>query len=324
MEDRSDRQSFPQMLSCRQPDTPRFERKIQKGIGLLRFEFRMDLLSHAKCLVQFFQIVGAEAWFKRVDQLDIEQRTSPFLGKIVADYHWLEMAISHQHEVLRAEGRLQAEYIDTEALIALRLASAIVEVHARLSPVGQRELEGRIRDCMQADAGFAPLYLELNLALQLMEDGYDVIFRDLEKTGRFDLEISRGTFVSAVECKSLSVDAGRRIHRKDFYRLIDSLMGAMDVHLQAGLHECILVTLKGRLPSNLTDQAELRRDLQDMLRIDGPPAVARADYDICRRVDALEGNFSLGDADSLNKACRAAFGMQCHAAGAMTVAAAAW
>jgi hypothetical protein len=45
---------------------------------------------------RFIALVGPERWFKRIDRLDAEQRNSPYRSKIVADYHWLEMAIPTQ------------------------------------------------------------------------------------------------------------------------------------------------------------------------------------------------------------------------------------
>jgi hypothetical protein len=42
-------------------------------------------------------------------------------------------------------------------------------------------LKGRLRDSIKAKTGFAPLYLELDLAQRLMDGGYDVEFADMER-----------------------------------------------------------------------------------------------------------------------------------------------
>ena len=131
---------------------------------------------------RFLGLVGKERWFERVDRLDTEQQNSPFQWKIVKDYHWLEMAISFQSDVLAKEGRLRPELTDALILAALNFAATTVEVHARLSRVGQRNLEGRLRDGLKVETGYASLYLEFDLAQRLMDAGFDVNFADLEAT----------------------------------------------------------------------------------------------------------------------------------------------
>ena len=166
------------------------------------------------CIPRFLGLVGKKRWFKRVGRLDKEQQQSPFQWAIVKDYHWLEMAISSQADVLPKEGRLRPEHTDALILTALNFAATTVEVHTRLSQVGQRNLEGRLRDGFKAETGYASLYLELDLAQRLMDAGFDVNFTDMEATAQFDLLFSRGMFTGEIECKSLSADAGRQIHRK--------------------------------------------------------------------------------------------------------------
>ncbi|UVK38677.1 hypothetical protein LHFGNBLO_005883 [Mesorhizobium sp. AR10] len=173
---------------------------------LLRLPSALDEL--AGYIDRFVGLVGRERWFKRADQLDFDQRKSPFRWKIVADYHWLEMAISYQADVLAKEGRLLPELADELILTALNFAAITVEVHSQLSPKGKLVLEGRLRDAIKAETGFASLYLELDLAQRLMDSGYDVQFADMEGKARFDLPYSRGNFAAEVECKSLSADAG--------------------------------------------------------------------------------------------------------------------
>ncbi len=225
-----------------------------------------DLDSLTPYVVRLLELIGQDRWFKRADHLDAEQRKSPFRWKIVADYHWLEMALSFQAHALAKEGRLLPELADELIIAALNFAATTVEVHARLAPKGKQVLEGRLRAALKADTGFAPVYLEIDLAQRLMDGGYDVEFVDLEGAAQFDLLFSRGAFAGEVECKSLSADAGRQIHRKDFYRFMESISPALIAHMDLKRREVLVLTLEGRLSPNTSEQAALLQATVSALR----------------------------------------------------------
>ena len=63
-------------------------------------------------------VVGSR-WSKRIHQLDSEQRRSPYLWKIVADYHWLEIVIDDCARTLER----QAEAPEPNALMGRRFGS---------------------------------------------------------------------------------------------------------------------------------------------------------------------------------------------------------
>ena len=285
----------------------------------MRFDVYQDLDRLSVCIPRFFELIDPDRWYKRVEQLDVEQQSSFYLWKIVKDYHWLEMEISHQADVLAKEGRLLPERVDLLSLAALQFAHGIVEIHARLSETAQRRLQGRLRDSLKAESGFAAIYLEVCLALILMVAGYDVHFADLEGTGKYDIQFSRNGFVAEVECKSLTVDAGRRIHRKDFYRFIQALAPKLKAHTNLQKQEILLVTLDDRLSSNIPNQGELRRSTEAMLQANAPTTLRGTGFLIERR------NYSeyldappTGDERSLYKYCEAVFGSNVHIAGGIT------
>ncbi|WP_228241467.1 hypothetical protein [Porphyrobacter sp. GA68] len=128
----------------------------------------------APYLSKFLALVGRERWFKRADQLDAEQQRSAYRSKIVADYHWLELAISHQCDILAKERRLLPRYADMQAWAGLHFAATVVEVHASLSAQGKQSLAGRLRDALKAETGLAALYLEMDIAQRLAIDGFEL------------------------------------------------------------------------------------------------------------------------------------------------------
>ena len=245
-----------------------------------------------------------------------------FNGKIVNDYHWLEMAISFQSDILTKERRLLPTLTDACSLAALNFIATTVEVHAQLSQVGQRNLVGRLRDGLRAETGYASLYLELDLAQRLMDDGFDIDFVDMESMAQFDLLFSRGVFTGEVECKSLSVDAGRQIHRKDFYRFMQALSPALETHRTLCQPEVLLITLEGRLSSRLSDQAALRAATRTVLEDSAQNTLIGHGFRLERRdFNAARFGASLSDATALYSACSAAFGPNTHVVGGLTEAA---
>jgi len=273
----------------------------------------------APYLNRFLELAGRERWFKRCDQLDADQRRSPFRWKIVSDYHWLEMAIGFQADVLAKEGRLLPELVDGLILASLNFAAMTAEVYARLSPKGRQVLEGRLRSSLKAETGFAPLYLELDLAQRLMDAGYEVEFADIEGSARYDLLFSRGAFAGEVECKSLSADAGRQIHRKDFYRFMEAITPALTAHTEQKRQEVLLITLVARLPSSTPEQAPLVEGVASLLH----DSTRRSSEDGGFRLELRPyaeclGTAPLTDQKALYKACGEAFGQNTHFAGGLT------
>ena len=286
---------------------------------MMRFDVSYDLGMLAQYIPRFFGLVDRIRWYKRVAQLNEDQQTSPYLWKIVSDYHWLEMAISHQTDILAEEGRLLHEHVDSHALVALQFAGAIVEIHARLPEEAQRQLEGRLRDGLNAESGFAALYFEVDMALRLMAAGYTVRFPDLDGTGDYDIEFNRNGFVGEVECKSLSADAGRRIHRKDFFRFIQSLSPQLRVHADLERQEVLVITLEERLSSSVSEQAELRCATAVMLEANARSSMRGAGFRIERRVyNECLGAAPVDDERAFYRFCEDVFGRNCHIAGGLT------
>jgi len=285
---------------------------------LMRFSIPNEIDQLAKCLDRFVMLIGRERWFVRACQLDAEQRKSPWLWKIVGDYHWLEMAISYQADVFAKEARLVPELIDVPAMAALNYAAVTVGVHSRLSSRGRQVLEGRLRDALKAETGFAPLYLELDLARRLMEYGYDVQFPDMEGIAQYDLMFSRGKFVGEVECKSLSADAGRQIHRKDFYRFMEAMAPALTTEMDPQRHEALVITLDGRLPSNIGRQEKLLQAMRSILCGREPFVLDGDGFRVERMINPeFLAGASTDDTKSLYEACKVALGQNVHVAGGL-------
>jgi hypothetical protein len=284
--------------------------------GEMILKFKTELESLASYLPPFLKLADAKRWKGRAVQLGRDAMRSPFQAKIVADYHWLELALSEQMVMYEAYGSLVPSHMAIESITALYFAQTVVEVHRHLSASGRKVLEGRIRDALNVEAGFASLYLEMTVARRLFDDGYQVEFSDMEGLAQFDLQFWKGDVQGEVECKSLSCDAGRKIHRKDFYRFMDAIGDTVQTHALSGKNEVIVITLKDRLPADNKRQSTLREAVR-LFILDPTCTEMEQDFFKIRRHDfnTMMGNISGSDEREFYGACQTLFGPNCHLSG---------
>jgi hypothetical protein len=287
----------------------------------MRFELPACPKGLLAYLPRFLALAGGDRWRKRASQLAAVGLMSPFHAKIVDDYHWLEMDLSHHMVVQERPDQLSPLPVTLTALAAMYFAATVVEVHDRLNAKGKTALSGRLRAALKADTGFAALYLEMEIAQRLLGDGYDIEFPDLEGTAQYDLRFSDGDFSAEVECKSLSVDAGRKIHRKDFYRFLDNIGPELVERASAGQREVIVVTLEDRLPADNNSQSELRAAILEMT-LQGSAAQLQGGFFQLEREDFAVrlATAPLDSQSGFHAACKAAFGQNCHVSGAIAEA----
>jgi hypothetical protein len=285
----------------------------------MHFKLATDLPALAAYLPNFTVLAGGHRWRKRAVQLARDVRRSPAQAKIVTDYHWLEMALSEHMIVVEQQGSLENARLFTPDIAALHFAGMVVEVFGRLTQSGRTALQGRIRDSLQAESGFAALYFEMDMALRLMADGFEVDFPDLEGRARYDLEFSKGAIAGEVECKSLSADAGRKIHRKHFYRFLETVSPVLIAAAEAGSDDVLVITLADRLPSDTRQQKPLRTAVECLCR-NRSCSETSGDFFIISR-ESYSSRLSAAPQDSerafYNYCCHV-FGKDVHISGVMT------
>ncbi len=79
---------------------------------------------------------------------------------------------------------------------------------------------------------------ELQIAWHFYQNGFEIKWYEEEKRPEFLVKTSN--FDLNVECKRVSLDASRKIRRKDFYRLADKLLPKIEKHHMQGKIDIIL------------------------------------------------------------------------------------
>jgi hypothetical protein len=287
--------------------------------GEMIFCHETDLDTLDACLPQFLRITDAGAWARRTNQLAKAFGSSRYQAKIIIDYHWLEFALSEHIASFDANGHAGYGEVTIEVFSALIFAQTVVSVYSQLSSTGRRRLEGRLQNALKAETGFAPLYVEMSTARRLFDAGYEVEFSDLEGFAQFDLRFWKGDVYGEVECKSLSCDAGRKIHRKDFYRFVDTVADLLESRVSSGANEVFLITLQDRLPAAHKAQRALRQAVKDLI---SRPSLARIDGDFfavtLQTPDPKLNLAFTSDQRAAYRVCQQIFGDNCHLSGAQS------
>ncbi len=227
----------------------------------MRFETAIDERDIAELLVRFEEIAGVAndtAWSRRMDRLQAGRLESGE-GALAARRCALETSWAAFREVQPWTIGMPIEVGD-ESVPFIQLAAMVVFSYERLTETGQRRLCGMLRDALNKEFGLASLGHEMGVACHLMHEHFDVDFNDMEgQRPGFDFLATRDRLSVEVECKLITGDIGRKVHRPLGYRLIDSLRGTAIPQFVGRLRKGLLVRLvvRGRLARRQEQQQAL-------------------------------------------------------------------
>lgn len=280
----------------------------------MRIRLSTDIRQLSRYLPRFLSLMGLNAWRKREASLVALARGTNFQSHLVHRYHWLELEIARLRLCRRASGTLSARMEGAATASALRFAAAAVEIEARLGERARMEWRGRLRDALKADCGFAPVYLEAMHAANTGIGQFDVSMVDLEKLGRHDMTFSRRDIRFNIECKHVSGDSGRRIHQRDFYRVMGAVYDILEKAAPSKPPSTILITLDDRLPADDASVNALVREIRQSRDAELGSIHRGTYFNIEKRSTLLDlGAESVLDHLSLQRRVQAAYGDSCHA-----------
>ena len=208
--------------------------------------------------------IGAEYWQGAVARQEEAIRLNQFL----AGYLRSEYAIAYQLERLR---RLVAGFgtvpyeacIDPSNYPSLAFAAQVLLVLERSSVQQARAFVKRVRNAISRSEEMHGLRLELQAATHFARRGQRVAWHRMRNEGSFDLLIEAlGPSGLEVECKSISENKGRRIHRRDALEFWGELwrdLADVAQNLCSGL--AVVLTVPYRLPEEAVERSALRREV---------------------------------------------------------------
>jgi hypothetical protein len=167
---------------------------------------------------RFVSLTGWEAWRKRLDDLAQQARQNPPIERLFNERYSLELEMQRLRRTVSLGRRIKMPKTNREYTL-LSFIAVVTRVHDRLGIGGRRRLVGMLYDGLKAEYGLAPLQHEMHLATHLMSRGFDVTFSDIELGGGFDMLARKDDIELEVECKTVSADIGRKVHRRRLYQL---------------------------------------------------------------------------------------------------------
>jgi len=156
----------------------------------------------------------------------------------------------------------------------------------------------------------------MDMAGQLISRGYDVTMPDLDGSGNADLSFTKDLLGYELECKSLSADAGRKIHRRGFYEFMDAISPELDFRGRvSGGSEIIVVTLDDRLPTDSSERAKLHEATKQICRCD-QRTISGDGFTIAREsYSKFFCDFPAMSEQQFYEGVKNIFGQHCHVAG---------
>lgn len=213
---------------------------------------------------RFASAVGANHWQGVVARQESAIRSNWFLR----DYLRTEYAIAYQLERLRdlvaRFGTVPPDVCDDPSIFpAMGFAAQVLEVMERGTTKQAKAFANRVRTAFGSAENMHGLRLELQAATHFTRRGHRVSWHRASKAGTFDLLVDDlGPSGLEVECKSISENKGRRIHRRDALDFWGSLwkdVAGVAQTLRAGL--AVVLTVPYRLPDDATERAALARQV---------------------------------------------------------------
>ena len=195
----------------------------------------------------------------RVTARDLTGRQN-FLGYYLRSEYAIAYQLDRLRALVAAVGTVPLEARnDPNNFPSLAFAPQVLRVLEGSTVKQARAFVKRVRTAFSSSENMHGLRLELQAATHFVRRGQHVVWHRVNNGGSFDLLIDDlGLAGLEVECKSISENKGRRVHRRDALELWGQLwkdIASVAQNLHSGL--AVVLTVSYRLPVDATDRAAL-------------------------------------------------------------------
>ncbi|GAA5172668.1 hypothetical protein [Viridibacterium curvum] len=214
---------------------------------------------------RFVQLIGEKAWRRRVRSCKEEIKGNPFLEGYLRSEYEIAFQLDKLSQIAESYGgAIPIELCNDRSVYrAAAFAAQAVSYIESLPKVDGERFSRRIDGALRNPDDMRGMLLEMAAATHFLRRGLRVSWPELTGQGTFDLLIEgAGKGGLEVECKSISEDKGRKVHRRDFFdffNLLKKHLPAAILALPKGV--CAVLTLPDRLPTAYRERVELAKEI---------------------------------------------------------------
>lgn len=213
---------------------------------------------------EFERYVGTSAWKKTVQKVGAEIKGARFLGGYLRHRHRIAFALWAISEFRSKYGHLNFPVSgDVDVYEACVLVTQFSHIRRHLAEAEGWALARRIAGGLKNPDDLRALQFELQLSTHFARRGYDIAFPETRGTGTFDVLATRAGTQVEIECKSVSGNKGRQVHRRaalEIQHLVERELSFLLKTLRTGL--LLRIVFNRRPPSAYNDRMELVRAIR--------------------------------------------------------------
>lgn len=185
---------------------------------------------------------------RRIKTIKDTETTNPFYRFYTQQAFALELSIE---KIRRLNRKFRALPNDSSTAAGYQFATMAKRVHAQLRPAEATRFMGNIRGSFQVDSGLRPIAYELAMIAHIANKGFSLECPDLSNGVGYrpDIFARRGEEEIEIECKTTSLDKGRKVHIKDLCQVAKNLVPIFDACLRDGGVHLATIEVPNRLVS---------------------------------------------------------------------------
>lgn len=211
---------------------------------------------------QFRELIDEPHWLKRTNAIKAEVRGNRFLKEHLLKENEMAFALATCTHLVRRYGTIPSNSNEIRPLYpAISFAAQVLSIVGSSSHEQARRFVRRIQGAFRNPDDMRAIRLEMTAATHFVRRGFAVSWPEMEGAGTFDLLVNDiGSDGLEVECKSISYDKGRKIHRRDaleFFHYLKPQIEPAIRNLRSGL--AVVLTVPERLPAGVHEKRELAR-----------------------------------------------------------------
>jgi hypothetical protein len=196
-------------------------------------------------------ITGPDPWERAADWVLQQIAANPFMREWLHERYIIAIKLRESLIERRGTGHFSTMARELGDYRLISFVTGVARAYEGLSAQGKVRLRGMLLDGLKSDHGLLPLENEITTAAHLLSRGFDVEFHDMETGSGVDFIARNGGIEIELECKMVSGDLGRKIHRLRALALFWSLSEiASGTYRSATRGLMIRITMPDRLTAN--------------------------------------------------------------------------